>query len=147
MDKDCSNFSYTLVAIVTMHCLLGCSIGEVLGLVIGVTLNMNSLNIMLLATMLAFIFGMLMASSSVSSRQNISIINAMKIVFIGEIVSISAMELAMNGVDYYYGGINATSIFSGVFIKGLILSIPAGYFAALPVNYILLKYGLKKCHV
>src|SRR5688572_17151336 len=41
----------------TIHCLTGCAIGEVLGLVIGTALGWDDLPTVLLAIALAFVFG------------------------------------------------------------------------------------------
>lgn len=131
---------------ITMHCLTGCIIGEVIGLTIGVSLQMQPISTMILATILAFITGMWLASSSVVKNKKTTYLMAIKTVWLGEVTSISIMEIAMNSVDYFVGGVSAPSIFSAIFWMGLIAAIPAGYLSALPVNYFLIKKNLKKCH-
>jgi hypothetical protein len=101
---------------------------------------------MILATVLAFITGMTLAILSVVKHKNTTYLLAAKIVWLGEIVSISVMEIAMNGVDYWIGGVSAPSILAAIFWLGLILAFTTGYLAALPVNYWLVKKHLKKCH-
>ncbi len=44
----------------TIHCLTGCSIGEVLGMVIGTALGMGNWSTVALAVVLAFVFGYLL---------------------------------------------------------------------------------------
>jgi len=56
------------------------------------------------------------------------------------------MEIVMNFVDYHMGGMSAPSIASWMFWRGLVLAVPAGFLAAWPVNYWLLKRELKACH-
>lgn len=131
---------------VTFHCLVGCVIGEVIGLLIGVSIGLNPIYTMILATTLAFITGMLLAVISVIKHQKTKYIVAIKTVWLGEIVSIAVMEIAMNTTDYLIGGVNANSIFDSIFWIGIIFAIPMGYIAALPVNYWLIKKHLKKCH-
>ncbi len=41
----------------TLHCLTGCSIGEILGMVIGTALGWGNLATIVLAVVLAFFFG------------------------------------------------------------------------------------------
>ena len=52
----------------------------------------------------------------------------------------------MNATDYLLGGVNANSIFDSIFWIGIMFAIPIGYLAGLPVNYLLIKKHLKKCH-
>ena len=129
----------------TFHCLFGCVIGEILGLLIGVSLGWPVFATIALAVVLAFLVGMTLATRSVMHRQGLGFSQAFKVIFLGEVVSISVMELAMNTVDYLVGGIQAMSIMTPIFWLGLLAAIPAGYFAALPVNYWLLSRELKKC--
>ncbi|PCJ29522.1 MAG: hypothetical protein COA94_01310 [Rickettsiales bacterium] len=138
--------TWLFAAGITVHCLIGCVIGEIIGLSIGVTMQLHPVATMALATILAFITGMLLATTSVVRNKRTTYMLAIRIVWLGEVVSISVMEIVMNGVDYYIGGVGAQSITDPIFWKGLLFAIPAGYFAALPVNYYLIKKNLKKCH-
>ena len=79
-------------------------------------------------------------------RQNKTFIQALKLIWLGEVISIGVMEIAMNGVNYAVGGMQAGSFLSPVFWFGLMFAIPAGFLAAWPVNWWLLKRDLKKCH-
>jgi hypothetical protein len=137
---------WLFAARITVHCLIGCVIGEVIGLAIGVTMQLDPIVTMILATILAFITGMLLAILSVVKHSKATYLVAAKTVWLGEIISISIMEIAMNAVDYWVGGVSAPSLLAPIFWIGLILAIPAGYLAALPVNYWLVRKHLKKCH-
>ena len=101
---------------------------------------------MILATVLAFITGMFLAIRSVIKNHKTNYSTAAKTVWLGEVVSITVMEIAMNATDYLIGGVNASSIFDLIFWIGIIFAIPVGYIAALPVNYWLIKRHLKKCY-
>lgn len=131
---------------VTLHCLTGCVIGEVAGLLIGVALGLSVGPIIVLATTLAYISGMTLGLVPVIRNQNKTFLEALKLIWIGEVVSIGVMEIAMNGVDYAVGGMQAGSVLSGTFWLGVAAAIPAGFLAAWPVNWWLLKRDLKKCH-
>ena len=130
----------------TLHCLTGCAIGETIGLMIGVHFALGMWPTMILATVLAFIVGITLAVRPLMKRENLSLKTALKVIWLGEVVSIGVMEIAMNGVDYMVGGVGAASLAEPIFWIGLAAAIPAGFIAALPVNYWLLKRQLKKCH-
>jgi hypothetical protein len=130
----------------TVHCLSGCVIGEVAGLAIGVTLGLPPLVTIALATGLAYATGMTLGLVPVMRRERIGMLAALKIIWVGEVVSIGVMELAMNWVDYEMGGMGAQSVASWMFWRGLAFAVPAGFIAAWPVNYWLLRRNLKACH-
>lgn len=130
----------------TVHCLIGCVIGEVAGLMIGVGFGLGVWVTIGLAVFLAYVSGFTLALIPVMRRESLSLAAAMKVVWLGEAVSIAVMELAMNGVDFWIGGIQAMSLAEPVFWIGMAAAIPAGYLAAWPVNHWLLKRQLKRCH-
>lgn len=130
----------------TVHCLTGCVIGEVAGLMIGVTLGLSPFVTIALATGLAYLSGMTLGLVPVMRREGIGMLAALRIIWIGEVISIGVMELVMNSVDYHMGGMTAPSVASWMFWRGLIFAVPAGFIAAWPVNYWLLRRNLKACH-
>ncbi len=130
----------------TLHCLTGCVIGEVAGLAIGVSLGFAAWQTITLATLLAYASGMTLGLVPVMRSRGIGFLAAFRIIWVGEAVSIGVMEIVMNFVDYQMGGMGAPSIFSWMFVRGLVFAIPAGFLAAWPVNYWLIKRDLKGCH-
>ena len=130
----------------TLHCLTGCVIGEVAGLIIGVSLGLAPWATIVLATSLAYLTGMTLGLVPVMRSRGIGLAAALRIIWIGEVVSIGVMELVMNFVDYQMGGMTAPSVASWMFWRGIVFAVPAGFIAALPVNYWLLKRELKQCH-
>ena len=130
----------------TIHCLTGCVIGEVAGLIIGVSLGLGVWATMGLATVLAYIGGFLLGLLPVMRAQKVSLTEAFRIIWIGEVISIGVMEIVMNSVDYAVGGVQAGSVFAPVFWYGIMLAIPLGFLAAWPVNWWLIKRDIKACH-
>ncbi|HVM23290.1 MAG TPA: DUF4396 domain-containing protein [Sphingomicrobium sp.] len=130
----------------TLHCLTGCVIGEVAGLMIGVSLGFPPWATITLATTLAYITGMTLGLVPVMRNRGVSMLEALRIIWIGEVVSIGVMEAVMNFVDYQMGGMAAPSVMTWMFWRGIAFAIPAGFLAAWPVNYWLLKRDLKGCH-
>ena len=133
-------------AFATAHCLVGCVIGETIGLAIGVSLGWAAWQTITLAVVLAFITGMGLATAGVMRRHRASFVAAFRGLWLGEFLSISAMEVAMNWVDWALGGTSAMSLADPVFWTALGCAIVAGYCAAFPVNYVLLRKHLKHCH-
>jgi hypothetical protein len=130
----------------TLHCLTGCVIGEVAGLLIGVSLGLPPWQTIVLATVLSYASGMTLGLLPVMKSQGVGLLGALRIIWIGEVISIGVMELVMNVVDYQMGGMSAPSVLTWIFWRGLVFAIPAGFIAAWPVNYWLIKRELKACH-
>ncbi len=130
----------------TLHCLAGCAIGELAGLMIGVTLGLGVWETMLLATVSGFISGYTLGLAPLV-RTGLGWLQAFRVIWLGETISIAAMEFAMNFTDYHVGGVQVGSIFAWQFWIGYAAALPAGFMLAWPVNYWLLKRNLKKpCH-
>ena len=130
----------------TLHCLTGCVIGEVAGLIIGVSLGLGVWPTIILATALAYGAGMTLGLIPVMRNRGVGLVEALRIIWIGEVISIGVMEIVMNYVDYQMGGMTAPSIATWMFWRGILFAVPAGFLAAWPVNYWLLKRELKSCH-
>lgn len=130
----------------TIHCLTGCAIGELAGLMIGVSLGFNPWATMALATVLGFVSGYALGLRPLV-QQGMSVAQAFRTIWLGETISIAVMELAMNFTDYHVGGVAVASVLEPRFWLGYALALPAGFIAAWPVNYLLLRGSVKKpCH-
>jgi hypothetical protein len=130
----------------TLHCLTGCIVGETAGLALGVTLGLVAWQTIVLATLLSYVSGFTLGVLPVMKSRATSFRIALRIIWIGEAVSIGVMEIVMNLVDYQMGGMAAPSILSWMFWRGLAFAVPAGFIAAWPVNYWLIRRDLKACH-
>ena len=130
----------------TLHCLTGCVIGEVAGLILAMAIGLSVWPTIILATSLAYLSGFTLGLVPVMRDRGMSFGQALKLIWIGEVVSIGVMEIAMNGADYYMGGMTAGSLLSMQFWIAMGIAIPAGFLAAWPVNWWLLSRDLKNCH-
>ena len=130
----------------TLHCLTGCIVGEVAGLLIGVSLGLAAWQTIALATLLSYASGLTLGVLPVMKGQGLRFLPALRVIWIGEVVSIGVMELVMNWVDYSMGGMGVASVASWMFWRGLLFAVPAGFLAAWPVNWWLLRRDLKACH-
>jgi hypothetical protein len=130
---------------VTLHCLTGCRIGEWLGLAIGVAMSLPVLMNFVLATTLSYTSGFGLTMWPLL-RRGMRFWPALSTVFIGEAVSIGVMEIVMNLVDYSMGGMRVKSLLAPRYWEELAIASVAGYLAAWPVNFRLLRRNMKKCH-
>jgi hypothetical protein len=137
---------WRVAAQVTLHCLTGCVIGEAIGLAIGLGVGLPIWQTVTLATFLSYISGITLGLVPVMRSRGRGVLDALRIIWIGEVVSIGVMEIAMNAVDYAMGGMSTPSLFSWMFLRGLAFAVPAGFLAAWPVNYWLVSRELKACH-
>lgn len=138
--------TFTLTNQATLHCLTGCAIGEFAGLALGVSLGFSPWTTMALATILGFASGYTLGLLPLV-RTGKTWLQAFRTIWLGETISIAVMELVMNLTDYHVGGMQVDSIFHMEFWLGYLLALPAGFIAAWPVNYWLLKRNVKQhCH-
>jgi hypothetical protein len=137
---------WRLAAQATLHCLTGCVVGETIGLAIGVELHLGTAALVVLATALSYLSGFGLGLVPVVRERGVSLLAALRLIWIGEAVSIAAMEVAMNLSDYAMGSMAARTILSWVWLRGLLVAIPIGFIAAWPVNHWLLGRNLKNCH-
>jgi hypothetical protein len=133
-------------ALATLHCLIGCLIGDFIGLALGIYLSLTAVSTSLLAVIFAYITGFSLASYSTMQHHNFTIKQAFRAIWLGELISIAVMEIVMISVDYLAGGMAVNTIISATFWFSLTLASIASFFAAWPVNYLLIKKQAKKCH-
>ncbi len=130
----------------TLHCLIGCAIGEVAGLAIGVSFGLSVATTITLAVVLAYVSGLSLAVVPVMRREGLSLLAALRVVWLAEGISIGVMEIVMNWIDYAVGGMQVASVLDPVFWLGLALAMPAAFVVAWPVNHWLLKKELRAPH-
>lgn len=135
-----------LTTAATLHCLVGCAIGEFIGLAIGVHYGLGPWVTMALATALGFASGFAVSLIPLV-RSGLSLASAWRAIWLGETLSIAAMEAAMNLADYHVGGMAVGSVADPMFWAGYGAALVAGFVVAWPVNRWMLGRELKKaCH-
>jgi len=123
----------------TLHCLTGCAIGEVLGLIIGTGFGLSNSVTTLLAVMLAFIFGFGLSTLPLV-KAGIGFTAALSIVVAADTLSIATMEIVDNVVMYLIPGAMHATLVDPLFWISMPIALTAAFFAALPIN----KYLLSK---
>src|SRR5215216_2243332 len=81
----------------TVHCLTGCAIGEVLGMVIGTALGFSDLGTIALAVVLAFFFGYALTSIPLL-RAGLALAAIVPIALAVDTFSIAVMEIIDNAM-------------------------------------------------
>ena len=138
--------SYVKLALsTTLHCLLGCGLGEVVGMVIATALGLGNVSSIALAVTLGFVFGFVLGMRPLL-KARFSFARAFKTVLIAEGLSIAVMETAEVLVEVYTPGVMSAGLTDGVFWWGMLLALVAGFVAAFPVNYILVGRGIRHQH-
>jgi len=124
----------------TAHCLTGCAIGEVLGMVIATALGLGDLPSIVLAIILAFTFGYALALRPVLAA-GIPFDRAIRLALASDTVSISTMEIIDNAFIVVVPGAMAAGLADGLFWGSLGASLVLAFFATVPVNRWLIARG------
>jgi len=136
---------FKLAMSTTLHCLLGCGLGEILGMIIATAIGLNNFNSIALAVSLGFVFGFILGMRPLL-KGNFSFARALKTVLIAEGLSIVVMETAEVLVEVYTPGVMAAGLTDAIFWLGMLAALAAGFLAAFPVNFILVKNGIRHQH-
>jgi hypothetical protein len=129
-----------VAAAATFHCLIGCSIGEMLGLTIATALGWGNANSIALAVVLAFLFGYAFTLLPLL-RSGMTLRAAASLAFAADTVSITIMEIVDNAVMLLIPGAMDASVSDPFFWGSLIVSLLVAFLAAWPVNQWLIARG------
>lgn len=129
-----------MAASATLHCLIGCAIGEITGLIIGTALGLPALGTTALAITLAFISGYSLSTLPLK-KAGLSFFAALSIVFAADTVSIAVMEVVDNGVMLLIPGAMSAGLTNPIFWVSMPIALTAAYVAAYPINRYLLTKG------
>lgn len=129
-----------MAASATLHCLTGCAIGEVTGLIIGTVLNWGALETITLSVTLAFVFGFTLSTLPLK-KAGLGFFASLSIVFAADTLSIAAMELVDNTVMALIPGAMSAGIVNPMFWVAMPVSLAVAFVAAFPVNKYLLTKG------
>jgi hypothetical protein len=123
----------------TLHCLTGCAIGEVLGMIIGTALGWGNASTIALAVVLAFFFGYLLTLRPLLARMSFA--SAAKLALAADTASITVMEIVDNGIMLVIPGAMDAGLGSALFWGSLAFSLAVAAVAAFPINRWLIARG------
>jgi hypothetical protein len=124
----------------TVHCLTGCAIGEVLGMVIGSTLVLSSARTVAISVVLAFFFGYALTVRPLR-RSGLPLRTAARLALASDTASITVMEIVDNTIMLVIPGAMTAGLGSMLFWGSLAFSLAVAGVAAYPVNYWLISRG------
>jgi hypothetical protein len=124
----------------TLHCLTGCAIGEVLGMVVGTSLGLHNAATVVLSIALAFLFGYGLTTRGVL-RAGLPLKHALKVALAADTISIAVMELIDNTTVVAIPGAMNAGITSALFWVSLALSLALAFVVTTPVNRWLMSRG------
>ncbi|MEU1366177.1 DUF4396 domain-containing protein [Streptomyces sp. NPDC005803] len=132
-DHGSGGASWATAARATLHCLTGCAIGEVLGMVIGTAFGWGNVPTMVLAIVLAFFFGYTLTLRSILGA-GVDFRTAFRVALAADTLSIAVMELIDNGVIVLWPGAMDATLSDALFWAALALSLAVAFVVTTPVN-------------
>ena len=136
-----SGLALTQVAIsATLHCLTGCAIGEVLGMIIGTAAGFSNWGTVALSVALAFFFGYLLTSLPLL-RAGFALAAVVPIALASDTLSIATMEIVDNAIMVVVPGAMEAGLGSVLFWGSLAFALVIAGAVAVPVNRYLIARG------
>jgi hypothetical protein len=124
----------------TTHCLTGCAIGEVLGMVIGTWRGWGNGQTIAIAIVLAFVFGYGLTMLPLL-RSGLGFGAVMRLAFAADTASIVIMEIVDNGIMLVIPGAMHAGVDTLLFWGSLAVSLILAGAVAFPVNRWLIARG------
>ncbi|HVE67488.1 MAG TPA: DUF4396 domain-containing protein [Solirubrobacteraceae bacterium] len=124
----------------TLHCLTGCAIGEITGMIIGTALGFSDLGTIALAVGLAFLFGYTLTSLPLL-RAGLALGAVVPIALASDTASIAVMEIVDNAILLAIPGAMDAHLDSVLFWGALSVALVIAGLFAFPLNRWLIARG------
>jgi Domain of unknown function (DUF4396) len=124
----------------TVHCLTGCAIGEILGMVLSTWWGWSNTGNVVLSVSLAFVFGYSLTMLPLL-RGGLTLRRSLPLAFASDTVSIATMELLDTVIILIVPGAINAGLGDPVFWGSLAGALFVAFLAALPVNRALIARG------
>jgi uncharacterized protein DUF4396 len=131
---------WSTAAVATLHCLTGCAIGEILGMVIGAAASLPNIATVVLAVALAFVFGYALTARALL-RAGAGLQAALRAALAADTASIAVMELTDNAVIVAIPGAMDAGLGTALFWASMAFSLIVAFFATVPLNRWLIGRG------
>lgn len=124
----------------TLHCLTGCAVGEVLGMILTTWWGWGNGASIVLSVLLAFFFGYALTITPVL-RAGLTFRRAVPVALASDTASITTMEVVDNAFLVVVPGAMAAGLATGLFWWSLALSLAIAFVVTVPVNRYLIARG------
>jgi len=124
----------------TLHCLTGCALGEVLGMVVGTALGFHNAGTVVLSIVLAFLFGYALTVRG-ARRAGLALRAALGVALAADTVSILVMEVIDNTVVVAVPGALDATLGTWLFWASLAGSLALAFVVTTPVNRAMISRG------
>jgi Domain of unknown function (DUF4396) len=124
----------------TVHCLTGCAIGEVLGMIVATALGWGNAASIAISIVLAFFFGYSLTLGPIV-RANVPFRRAAGLTLASDTLSITIMEIVDNAFILIVPGAIAAGLSDALFWWSLGVSLVIAFVAAFPANRWLIARG------
>lgn len=132
--------SLSMAIAATLHCLTGCAIGEIAGLMISTGAGLGNGWSVAISIGLSFVFGYSLSTLPLV-KVGVAPLAALSVVLAADTLSIAAMEVTDNLVMVLLPGAMNAGLVNVVFWVGMMISLTAAFVVAVPVNQWLLSRG------
>jgi hypothetical protein len=139
-DQDTGRELTRLAVSATIHCLTGCAVGEVLGLVLATWWGWGNGPSIVLAVVLAFLFGYSLTIAPVLCS-GLPLRAALKVALAADTLSILTMEIMDNAVVLAVPGAMDAALTDLLFWGSLVASLAVAFVVTVPVNRALIARG------
>ena len=124
----------------TLHCLTGCAIGEIAGLVAGTALGLSNAATIVVSVALAFVFGYSLTSLPLL-RAGLAVAAVVPVALASDTLSIAVMEVVDNAIVLAVPGAMDAGLGDVLFWGSLSFALAVAGAAAFPVNRWLIARG------
>jgi len=124
----------------TLHCLTGCAIGEILGMVIGTGLGWHNAGTTIFSIILAFVFGYSLTFWPIY-RSGMGLKKVLGLTIAADTASITTMEIVDNLIMLVVPGAMNAGLGNLIFWISLAVSLFIAFWITVPVNRWLIIRG------
>ena len=133
--------SWRMAVSATLHCLTGCAVGEVLGMLLSTWWGWPTLPSIALSVVLAFFFGYLLTFTG-QRRAGLPVAAAVRVALAADTVSILVMEIVDNGILLIWPSAMEATLADPLFWGSLAIALAIAFVVTVPVNRAMIARGL-----
>lgn len=129
----------------TTHCLIGCGLGDVIGVILATLGSLSYITRIFVGDAFGLLLGFIFAITPLL-KNNFTFQNATKIIITTETLSIFTMIAAESATELVFPGFRRMGLLHIQYWIGLVSALCVGFIIAYPVNYLLVKKGIRHIH-